>query len=501
VTRTRQAAADTAPEPLDHRLHRARALHRQGETRQAQALYEEILKTQPKQVEALNGLGTIAAQTRDMKKALILFSKAAAADPHHAGSCVNRALALQELDALDAALESLDQAIALQPDYAEAYFSRGNVLKELNRLEEALASYDAAIAINEGYAEAYTNRGVVLNNLKRLDAALADFNRAIGLHPHSAKAHCNRSFTALLRGDFANGWIDYEWRWKLETAAVGPASAEFARRLWLGSEDLAGKTILIYSEQGFGDTIQFCRYVGMVARLGVTVVLAVQKPLMTLLAGLPGVSRLIDRDARLPEFDYQCPLLSLPLAFGTDIDTIPRSSRYLCADPAKVARWRSRLGERGARRIGLVWSRGEARKNDRNRSTSLTDLLALLPAEFQYVSLQKALCEQDKKALRSNPRVLSFAQELKDFSDTAALCECMDLVISIDTSVAHLSAALGMHTWILLPFDPGWRWLLNRNDSPWYPTVALFRQDRPGDWTSAFEQIEAALAQAFASAS
>jgi predicted O-linked N-acetylglucosamine transferase (SPINDLY family) len=402
----------------------------------------------------------------------------------------NRGFALAELKRWDEALASFDRAIALKTGSAEVYSNRGVVLKELQRPDEALASFDKAIALRADYAKAHCNRGVVLKELKRLDEALASFNHAVALKTDFAQARFNRSLSLLLQGDFDSGWIDYESRWESELVAARRA---FRQPLWLGRESVAGKTLLLYGEQGLGDTLQFCRYAQPAADLGAKVILEVQQPLKDLLADLQGVSRVIGQGEMLPEFDYQCPLLSLPLAFGTRLETIPAATRYLAGVPAKLARWQARLGEKSAARIGLVWSGGTAHKYDHNRSIALEQMLRHLPSGLQYMSLQKEVRESDRQSLQSDSRILHWGDELHDFADTAALCECMDVVISVDTSVAHLSAALGKETWILLPWVPDWRWLLDREDSPWYPSARLYRQPTSGDWASVLGRVAADL--------
>jgi hypothetical protein len=300
----------------------------------------------------------------------------------------------------------------------------------------------------------------------------------------------------LLQGDLDNGWIDYEWRLKRDGGLLKDGRG-FAQPHWRGQEPLAGERILLYAEQGLGDTLQFCRYVKGVAQLGASVILEVQKPLRNLLVGLEGAAQVIGRGQALPDFDYQCQLLSLPLAFKTGLDTIPATVRYLRSEPAKVAQWQARLGQRSHPCVGLVWSGSLIHKADQKRSIALAQLIGRLPVGPQYVSLQKEVREHDLLTLRSNPAILHFGDELQDFTDTAALCECMDLVISVDTSVAHLSGALGKQTWIMLPWVPDWRWLLEREDSPWYPTVKLYRQDKLGDWNGVFERINRDLTQMF----
>ncbi len=517
---------------VPEKFQQALALHQSGQFARAQAIYEEILKIQPKHVDALHLLGLIAAQTRNPQRAVELIGKAIAIDPNNAAAHCNRGSALQELkqfnaalvnydraiaiDAdfagayfnrgvvlhelkqLEAALASFDQAIAIKADFAEAHFYRGNVLRELQELDAALASYNQAIAIRSDFVEAYANRGNVFNELNRLDAARASYDQAIAIDPDYAEAHCNRAVASLLSGDLEKGWLDFEWRWKIGLGTRHKGKRNFSQPLWLGGDSIAGKTILLHSEQGLGDSIQFCRYARLVSGLDAKVILEVQEPLRRLFENLTGVSQLLAKGSALPEFDYHCPLLSLPLAFKTNLNSIPAAARYLDSDATSVARWEAKLGKRMKPRIGLVWSGSTNHKND-NRSIPLADLLPQLPTGLQYVSLQKEVHELDRRTLRANAHISNFSDELSDFSDTAALCECLDMVISIDTSVAHMSGALGKATWILLAFNPDWRWLLDRDDSPWYPSVKLYRQASLGDWSGVFERVKADLNQAFKS--
>lgn len=502
-------------------------LFRLGHVARAQTAYEGILTAHPRHAGSLHHLGLISARASDYQRAIELLGKAAKADPHNACvhydraralylagqfesslTCYNRAIAirpgyaeahlgrgnaLRALGNLEAALASHDEAIALRRDYAEAHSNRGVVLRELNRLDSALESFARALAIREDAAETHFNRGIVLSELGELDAAVRSYDRAIALKPDAAETYCHRAMALLIQGRLEAGWRDYEWRWKNRGWSTFRDRRALPAPLWLGEQGLAGKTILLFGEQGLGDTLQFCRYAELVAQLGADVILEVQRPLVSLLAGL-GNARVIARGAALPHFDYQCPLLSMPLAFRTRLETIPSRGRYLRADADNVARWRVRLGKKTRPFIGLVWSGSATHRSDRNRSVQLAELLRYLPPGPQYVSLQKEVRANDSDALRSNPAILDVADQLNDFGDTAALCDCLDLVISVDTGVAHLSAALGKTTWIMLPFAPDWRWLLNRSDSPWYATATLFRQARPGDWSTVFEQVAACLA-------
>ncbi len=367
--------------------------------------------------------------------------------------------------------------------------NRGNTLKELKRYDDALASYDRALALEPGFAGAHHNRGVTLQELKRYDDALASYERASALRPDFVEAHWNESLVRLQLGDFHGGWRKYEQGWK--TGLRGEPRG-FAQPRWTGAEPLAGRTLLLHVEQGFGDTIQFVRYAPLAAAAGARVILEAYPLLTTLLSEVEGVNAVVSRGEPLPAFDLHCPLLSLPLAFGTELDTIPARVPYLTAPPARLARWGARLPRAGGLRVGLAWSGRET--PDPNRSVALAQLAPLfdLPG-IHFVSLQKDVRDSDEAALRGRPELLHLGPDLADFADTAAVIEQLDLVISIDTAVAHLAGALGKPVWILLPFSSDWRWLLDRDDSPWYPTARLFRQDETRAWDTVIARVRAAL--------
>ena len=484
----------------------------------------EVIDTEPAHLEALNLLGVIAARSehfeeavqwlerlralapnipavhfnlgnvrqslRQWQAATLCYDHALDLYPDYAEAHINRAAALLELGRPHDALHNLDAAIRLQPDAIDAWNNRGVTLKALGRWSEALTSFERAIAAKSDYAEAYLNRGNTLQSEPAgSNGALAAFAEAIRINPEYADAHHNLALCRLLTGDFKGGWPGYEWRWKQDPAGL----RDFKQPLWQGDTPLHGKTILLHSEQGYGDTLQFCRYAAAVAALGARVILEVPPALMTLLHDLPGLASLVARGMALPDFDYHCPLLSLPLAFKTDLTNLPAPPVYLRADGEKVRTWEERLGTAQTPRIGLAWSGNSAHKNDRNRSLPLAELLAHLPTGLQYVSLQKEVRDADAALLQARPDILHFGELLEDFSDTAALCQCMDVIVSVDTSVAHLAGALGRPVWILLPSPPDWRWLLARTDSPWYPSATLYRQDHCGEWTAVLKRLGSEL--------
>ena len=458
---------------------------------EALASCDQAIKLKADYAEAYNNRGITLHAVKRFDEALASYEQAIKFKADYAEAYSNRGNSLQSLRRFDEALESCKQAINLKADFAEAYMNRGNALQALKRFAEALKSYDQAIKFKADYAEAYSSRGNALQELKPSDEVLARYEQATKLKADYAEAHLNLSLRHLLMGDFIRGWEGYEWRW--EGGELAKSKRNFPQPLWLGKVSLQGKTILLHSEQFLGDTLQFCRYARLVADLGASVILEVEKPLLGLLGQLDGAIQLVAKGDVLPPFDYQCPLLSLPLAFKTDLNTIPTSQSYLAASPSKVEEWKAKLGERTKPRAGLVWSGSTTHKNDRNRSIVLGDIIRCLPQQFQYVSLQKDVRDADKGMLDSRTDIFNFSAQLTDFSDTAALCELMDVVISVDTSVAHLSGALGKPTWVLLPLVPDWRWLLDGETSPWYPSAKLFRQDKQGDWDGVLDRVRTEL--------
>ena len=462
-----------------------------GKNDLALASYDRALALRPDHADALSNRGNTLLALNRFDEALANYDRALAVRPNYAEALSNRGSALEKLNRFDEALASYDRALALRPDFAEALYNRGNIMKTLKRYGEALESYDRALALRPGHADAHNNRGQVLKELMQNDEALASYDRALALRPQNVMAHCNAASLRLLTGDFSRGWADYEWRWMKESVVL--ANRVFPQPLWRGGEAIAGKTILLHSEQGLGDTIQFCRYVPLVAARGAQVILEVQKPLHALMTDLAGATQIISKGNPLPEFDIHCPLLSLPLAFGTLLETIPSATAYLRAPLQHSMNWQTRLGAKRRPRIGLAWSGNAGHERDRERSIGLRALLPLLDAEATFVSLQKEVRAEDAIVLKERGDILHVGDELRDFSDTAALMSQLDLIISVDTSVAHLAGALGKPVWILLTYIPDWRWLLDRNDSPWYSTARLFRQNDTRAWEGLIARVRETL--------
>ena len=465
-------------------------LHRFEE---ALASYEHAVALKPDYAKAHSNRGVALSRLQRHAEALASYDRAIALNAGGANPHNYRGVTLAALGRPAEALQSYDRAIALRPEYAEAWNNRGLLLSDLERHADALRDFDRAIALDPAYAEARYNRGNTLRDLHRHAEAVDSFERAIALKPDYAAAHWNLADCRLLLGDFARGWEEYEWRWKLEQREAG--ERRFVQPLWLGKPSLESRTILLHSELGFGDTLLFCRYAKGLSALGAKVVLEVQPPLVRLLRDLEGVAEVLPTGAPLPAFDYHCPLMSLPLAFKTDLSSIPAHVPYIRSDPARVAAWQARLASKQKPRVGLVWS-GSARLRNDKRSMRLADMLALVIDAAEWVSLQKEVPEADASLLASRADLRHVGGELDDFADTAALVELMDMVVTVDTSVANLAGAMGKPVWILLPFNPhDWRWMLEREDSAWYPTARLFRQPASGDWASVIARVTGELAR------
>ena len=528
------------PESVNHisvLLKQGLALHKLGKIDEAKAFYEQILKSEPNHFDAIQLLGAIATQTKQWQIALELFSKASQINPvnvnvfcnkgivlkelgylaqalvslnnainlnvNHAESYMNRGLVLKRLNRLDDALKDLTRAIELRCDYAEAYSNYASALESLDKLDDALVSYNQAIAINPRLYEAYCNRGNLLRVKRRFCEALNDYDSAINLNTSTGNAYAYKSTLLLLTGDIGAGFELYEWRFKAEFGFNRLRSLLPDHSKWQGRESLAYKRILIYCEQGLGDTLQFCRYLKLVSNLGAKVIFMVQEPLINLLKNLDGVDAILLENTALPEFDFHCPLMSLPLAFKTRLDSIPNQIPYIKADMDKASYWQKKLSNSTRLKVGLVWSGGfkvqaELWVMNNRRNLPLGHLNVFKDLNVDFYSLQKGEpAESEFKALLQDGsielNVNDYTDELNDFTDTAALIHNLDLVISVDTSTAHLAAAMGKPVWILSRYDGCWRWMLNRSDSPWYPSVKLYAQSIMGDWQSVCEKIRVDL--------
>ena len=467
-------------------------LQRQQRMDEAVLSFDQALKLKPDYREAANASALLHFEARRYEEALARFTRSTEIDPTQAGAFNFLSRCQWPLRRFEEALANGMRAIALAPDNPEIAKNIGLILQKLDRHEEAMGWFDKALTLRREFPQALNDRSTSLFALRRIDEAFADIDRAVALDPECPDYRWNRALLQLLVGNFDEGWRGREWGRR--SALVDFVDRQFGKPHWLGEEPIAGKTILLHSDEGLGDTIQYSRYAVMVAKLGARVILEVQAPLQALLAGLEGVSLCLPKDAALPEFDLHCPIGGLPLALRTRLETIPAARSYLPPLPqARVSAWQERLGTHERLRVGLVWSGNPLHFNDRNRSTSLRQLSAIFDDRARFYSLQKDPRPEDNAMLSERGEVIDLTEHLADFVETAALISHLDLVVSVDTSVAHLAAALGRPTWILLPHTPDYRWLLDRDDSPWYPSVRLFRQDERRTYDSALARVREEL--------
>lgn len=459
----------------------------QNQLNLAREQYDKCISIAPDFIGAYVNRGVVLKELGYLEEALASQEQAIAIDSKCAEAYLNSGNVLKELGRFEEALVRYDHAITNKADYIEAYLNRGVSLEKLNRSYEAIASFDKAISIYNDYAEAYFNKGRSFEKLSRFDEALACYEKAISINGEYADAYWNKSLVLLLKGQFSDGLSLYEWRWRIDKG--GPEKRRFSKPMLLQEHDIQGKTILLHAEQGLGDTLQFIRYVSMVIDRGAQVILEVQKPLYEIFKDLPGISVLIKKGDPLPVFDLHCPLLSLPLIFKTELSSIPGPTYFPVVKQEKLKIWKEKLGIKSKPRVGLVWSGSALHKNDQNRSLPLEILQSYLPQEFEYICLQKEVRDTDIELMKHG-NINCVKEHIIDFADTAALCELMDLVISVDTSVAHLAASQGQSTWLLLPFIPDWRWMLEREDSPWYPSIKIYRQQSARDWESVLQKVK-----------
>jgi tetratricopeptide (TPR) repeat protein len=480
-----------SPENADAIIKTGNQFFETGFTDLAKYSFEYLLSLDPNSVDAYAHLGRIMFALKQFDNAVDHFTKATALDGSNAVLHFDLANSHRLNNNPERALNFYQKALALNPDFSEAYVNQGVLLNDLQGYQPAIASLDAALSLEKNRADYWLNRGAVHQSHNKTAAAIADYDQAIALEPSNPQAYWNKAVSLLLEGNFSQGWTFFESRKLVPALKVGVRT--FPQPEWDGKASLNGKTIFLYSEQGLGDTVQFARFAKTLAGQGAKVVLGVQPELVDILSSMSAdFGFVVDGDA-LPHFDYHCALLSLPGLLGVDASNIPFSDRYLRSQAAALAAWKNRLGPASKPRVGLVWKGNATQGNDKNRSIPLADLLPHLPMGMEYVCLQKDITQAEALVLTQRPDILRFDQDIHSFSDTAALCECVDVVVSVCTSVAHLSAALGKETWVLLCFNADWRWLLNRTDSPWYQKVRLIRQTQARDWDSVFTQLNARL--------
>lgn len=487
-------AVKISPRQPEAHTNRGLALAALRRPEEAAAAHERALALRPDFAEAHNNLGNALRALGRFEEAITAYDKALQLRPANPEALNNRGLALHALRCFAQALASYDNALSLRANYAEAHNNRGNTLKERQDFDGAFSSYEEALRLKPDYAEAHYNRGNTFGALNRHEEALHAYAAALAIEPEHVDANWNKGLSHLLLGQMQQGWTQYEWRWRVKGAEL---PRQFACPAWNGDESLAGKRIVLWAEQGLGDTLQFCRYANVLATQGAEVVLEVQPPLVGLLRSIKGAKLVRTAADTLADADFHCPLLSLPGRLGDK--AIPAAVPYLEVSAVALEKWKTRidaLAPGSRRRIGIACSGNSKLANDRNRSIALELFAPLFALDADFFLVQKECRPGDEAFLQSRPEIRDLRAELNDFVDTAAVLSELDLLISVDTSVAHLAGALARPVWVLLPFAPDWRWQLSREDSPWYPTARLWRQSAIGDWAGVIARLTEALRKA-----
>jgi tetratricopeptide (TPR) repeat protein len=494
------------PDLIQARFNLATALARQARPAEAEEMYRAVIARDPSHQGGWINLGNLLADQNRAEEAVATYRRGLG-DPSRDGdwpvaargrggapALSNFAACLCRVGQLDEAMDACERALLLDPDYAPAHTNLGIILDAQGKFEEALTAYQRAVAADPAYAKGHANLSVALRSAGALDQSLAASHRAVALDPDDPLTRFNHAHVLLMNGHLASGFEELRWGKKCQDWSE--SYPPFAEPEWQG-EALAGRTLLLYAEAGLGDTLQFVRYLPMVAQMGGSIVLQVQPPLVPLLRSIPNAT-VIARGEPLPRFDLQLPLMGLARVFGTTLDTIPAAVPYLHPDAAKLARWRHALGDEASLRVGVVWAGNPRHKGDRHRSLAAERLLPrLMVPGVKLFSLQKELRATDAPAIAAlDLDIADLAPALRDFSDTAAAVAALDLVIAVDTSVAHLAGALGRPVWMLLPYALDWRWLRDREDTPWYPSMRLFRQGAPQAWDEVIARVSAELAGA-----
>lgn len=473
-------------------------LHQARDFRGAEAIYRRVLAAQPDSADAWCFLGILHYDEKHYAESIAAYQHALQLRPTFPIASSNLSNSLSALGRLDEAERAVRRALQWQPEYTTAWTNLGAILVKQGRFPEASQAFEQALALAPQNETAHRNLGAVLIRQGKLSEGTQHSEAALRLNPRSAEAHRNRAIVRLLLGDFEQGWDEYEWRWQCPDQQL----PSYAQPLWQG-EPLEGRTLLLHAEQGLGDTLQFVRYARLARARGGRVVLQCQAPLVPLLRSYPHLDGLVARGAALPHFDVHLPLLSAPRVCGTRLATIPADVPYLAADPQRVERWRERLAGYGPLCVGLAWQGSRDHHADRQRSLSLAQLLPLAMPGVTFISLQKGPGSEQAAEFAGPLNLVDLGDQLDAsdgaFLDTAAVMTLLDVVITVDTAIAHLAGALAVPVWTLLPHAPDWRWLLERTDTPWYPTMRLWRQPQPDDWSTPLERLRAALAERLAS--
>ena len=513
--------ANKIPEGLDI-FNTAAKLQLNGKVDEAIFIYKDLIKQDPQHFKALANLGIIYIQQKKWDEGYQYLQHSTRISPEQPIVHFNLGLSLKKQKKHIEAISAFKEAIRYQPNYIRAYIQiadlyveeknhqealpffqnaltinpnlpnvhnkLGNLFLALQKPDEAIRFFNQAIELRPDFSQAYYNRAVVLAELGRIDEAIESYNLSLTYKPDLIDAYWNIALLKILRGEYLEGWKLFEWRWKLKR--VERHIRRFNQPLWLGNGTIKDKTILIYAEQGLGDVIQFSRYVKLLLAMGARVILEVPKTLVTIMTSIHPSVGVVAKGSELTHFDLQCPIMSLPLAFKTSVESIPNTTPYLYVNETLREMWAKKLGKKNRMRIGIAWSGSPTHVNDKNRSLPLKSFDSLFQLPVDFYCLQNQVREYDLEDASNYQNLFIHTNELKNFMVTAALMKEMDLIISVDTAVAHLAGSIHQPVMILLPFMPDYRWMLNREDSPWYPSARLFRQPAINDWATPIQNIK-----------
>jgi tetratricopeptide (TPR) repeat protein len=501
-------------------LSRASNFRESGQYLEAQSIYKQILTSNPLDVNALFGLGLLAQKLKQKDVATTIFEKIIDLDdtfylaffqrglmhsqnkkyklaisdfnstltikPDLFEALSNRGIAFSKCSNFDAAHADFCAAVKLRPNSADAYYNRALACINLEKIDLAIADYTKAITHNPNHFQALNNRGMALRELRRFNEAIEDFENCVALKPDFADGYWNKALTHLMIGDYENAWPLYEHRW--DSPNFTSKKRDFEKPLWLGSPSLNGKTILLHSEQGLGDSLQFCRYIEKFRELQCKVLLEVEKPLMRIMENLLPAKQIFEKGADLPAFDFHCPLMSLPLAFQTTVATIPSPSPYLSGNSDRIKWWQDYLGEAKKPRVGLVWQGNPHHSKNQRRSIQLSNIIRYLEDDFDWYSLQMEVSSEDECIINKTRQLTHFGALIGDFAETAALCATLDAIVSVDTSIVHLCGAIGKPVHLLLSYIADARWHADGDSTPWYPTICIYRQGMNRCWHEPIHQ-------------
>ena len=499
----------------------ASKFQKQGDYAKAKSVYRQILTDDPNDVDALFGFGWLAQNLKQHHIAVAVFSKTIEIDPTYCKAFFQRGhihslnkkynLAIRDFDFalaiepdffeaissrgiaytkqsyFDAALADFCAAVQLRPKSSDAYYNRALAYQNLGKFDLAVADYTKAITYNPGHFQALNNRGISFRELRLFNEAITDFGACVALKPDFADGYFNKALTHLMIGDYENAWQLYEYRW--DSPNFTSKKRDFDRPLWRGAPSLRGKTILLHSEQGLGDSLHFCRYIKKFRGLKCTVLLEIERPLMRIMESLLPAAQIFEKGTDLPAFDFHCPLMSLPLAFNTTVETIPFPSSYLAVNQDRMQWWQEYLGEAKKPRIGLVWKGNPDHPKDQKRSIELANIINDLTPDFDWYSLQLQISDEEKCLIDQSTHLTHCGPLISDFSETAALCNVLDAMVCVDTSIAHLCGAIGHPVHLLLSHNADSRWHYSSNHTPWYSSVTLYRKAENASWNSLLRKI------------